>query len=329
MNTFSKICLFLLAGFFLICVCSFAAKGKRGSSNRPVRWSYNLKQPKVDASEEWKKVAGKVWVCSSRFTVTGSGTIYYWRFFENQEGQYWSRVSYHIPLRSWNGKIGPEIFVELEQIELDKHFIRRVNRSPRGITWGISGDTLIVPAVVKAEPKKWIYSRFTREGKHEEYFYEFENELKTGSFGKFKFTYEKKYGRGEPEVIEREDYTGQYTCAEIKGRTEIMVRFSDMRYVNKTAIPVSYDSRFWYVNLENGVGFFDKGPDPKASEKGWYLPKLNYPDWRIFHKETKTNKPLLLKFLSDYEEKEAPKDSVGSKKYNGNIENSKDDPPNN
>ncbi len=314
MNGFLKICLLLLVGFFVICVCSFVAKAQRGGSNRPARWNYNLKQPKTDASKEWKTVAGKVWVCKSPFTVTGSGNIYYWRFFENQEGQYWSRVVYHIPRHSWKRKVKPEITVELEQIELDKHFIRKVNRSPRGITWGVLGDTLIVPAVVKAGPKKWVYSRFTRKGKHEEYSCEFENELKTGSSGRFKLTYEKKHGRAYPEVIKREDYKGQYTCAEIKGRAEIMVRFSDVRYVNKAAFSASFGSSAWYVNLESGVGFFDKGTQLKRIEKGWSLPEENYPDWRLFHKETETNKQILFKFLSDYEEKDTSKDSAAGKK---------------
>ena len=313
MKTFLKICLLFLVGCLLICVCSLAVKAQRGSSNQPARWNYNLKQPKLYASEEWKAVAGKVWVCKSPFTVTGSGNVYYWRFFENQEGQYWSRVIYHIPRHSWKRKVKSEMTVELEQIELDKHFIIRVNRSPRGITWGILGDRLIVPAVVKVQPTKWVYSRFTRKGKHEEYSCVFEKELETGSSGKFKLRYEKKHGRGDPEVIEREDYTGQYTCAEIKGRAEIMVRFSDVQYADKAAISVNFGSSAWYVNLERGVGFFDKGTHLKKIERGWNLPEENYPDWQIFHKETETNERILFKFLGDREEKDAPKGSVGGK----------------
>lgn len=308
MKTFmKKYTLLLLLSF---CVFSIQITGERRSvealagrteSLKSLRYKYVLKQPDANSSEEWKEIAGKVWVCSGPFTVIGSGNKYYWRFFENEEGEYWLRVIYNIPPSAWGAKKAkPEVAVMLEQIELDKHFIRKVNCKPRGITWGILRDKLIVPAVVRVEPKKWVYSRFTREeDKHEEYCYEFDNELKSGSFGKFKSTYKKKYSRGEPKVIEGGDYRGQYTCTKIKGRKEILVSFSDM--IDKANISGNHLNRALYIDLENGVGFFDKGRYLKNIEKGWTLPKQNHPDWQIFHKETETYEPILLKFLSDCE----------------------------
>ena len=94
-----------------------------------------------------------------------------------------------------------------------------------------------------------------------------------------------------------------------------MVLFSDVRCVSKPSISVSDGSRGLYINLENGVGVRLSGKYLKTVEKrGWKLPKENHPDWQIFETETKTSDQMLLKLLSDSEERNVLNDPVGGKK---------------